>query len=67
MERLRLVALYALRHEDKPKKIARLKELLTQSNLSPSMVSLVDLLLEYAGEKERDLDVFSEKGGLLKK
>jgi len=53
MERLRLVTLYALRYEKETENIDLLKEQLSNKSLNDSMISLVDIILEYAGEDQR--------------
>ena len=53
MERLRLVTLYALRYEKETENIDLLKEQLSNKSLKDSMISLVDIILEYAGEDQR--------------
>ncbi len=53
MERLRLTALFALRYEKQKPHIAKLKQYLAQNGLKSSMISLIDLLIEYAGSEQR--------------
>jgi len=50
MEKLRLVTLYALRYEKDIKNIEKLKDELSNNSLNDDMISLIDLLLLYAGK-----------------
>mmetsp|Transcript_18584 Transcript_18584/g.22833 ORF Transcript_18584/g.22833 Transcript_18584/m.22833 type:complete len:593 (+) Transcript_18584:126-1904(+) len=64
---LRLVLLYALRYESHTNnQLRQLKHLLLQKGLSQLQVSLVDAILDYAGEKKRAGDLYGESSLISK-
>ncbi|OZJ04566.1 hypothetical protein BZG36_02705 [Bifiguratus adelaidae] len=63
--KLRLVMLYALRYEKSPNNATRsLKDLLAKNGVSDRRSSVIDAVIRYAGEKQRQDDLFSNQSFL---
>ena len=64
---LRLVMLYALRYESrKGNKVGEFKRMLRDMGVQGNMISLIDVLLDYAGASKRAGDLFGNKSGFKK-
>lgn len=59
---LRLVLLYSLRYEsEKNNEVHALTNMLAKRGISPDELQVIKLLREYAGERQRSLDIFKNK------